>query len=107
VVYQAPPVQSALPAMPRVVEYPTGRYELRGDGVTSRYEWTWIPNPPSPPPPPLEPPAVAPATAPAPVTAARQSREAFRWTDDNGVTTWTDRLDSIPEQYRAQVQRFR
>jgi hypothetical protein len=106
VVYQAPPVYYAAPAMPRVVEYPTGRYELRGDGVTTPYEWVWIPNPPPAPPPPVEPPAVAPSAA-VPVTAARESREAFRWTDDNGVTTWTDRLDRVPERYRAQVQRLR
>jgi hypothetical protein len=106
VVYQAPPVYYAAPATPRVVEYPTGRYELRGDGVTTPYEWAWIPNPPSAPPPPLEPPTVAPPTGPAPVTASG-SREAFRWTDDNGVTTWTDRLDTVPERYRAQVQRLR
>ena len=33
------------------------------------------------------------------------SRETFRWTDDHGVTTWTDRVDSVPERYRAQVRR--
>jgi hypothetical protein len=40
----------------RVVTYPEGRYELRGDGtVGSPYYWVWIPKgptPPSPPPPP-------------------------------------------------------
>ena len=40
----------------RVVTYPEGRYELRGDGsVASPYYWVWIPRgatPPSPPPPP-------------------------------------------------------
>ena len=106
VVYQPPPVYYPAPAMPRVFEYPTGRYELRGDGVTTPYEWAWIPNPPSAPPPPVEPPSVAPPSAPVP-PAPSGSRDAFRWTDDNGVTTWTDRLDSIPERYRAQVQRLR
>ena len=105
VVYQAPPVHAA-PAMPRVIEYPTGRYELRGDGVAIPYEWAWIPNPPPAPPPPVEPPAVTPPSAPTPVTTSA-SREAFRWTDDNGVSTWTDRLDSVPERYRARVQRLR
>jgi hypothetical protein len=104
VVYQAPPVYYSAPAMPRVIEYPTGRYELRGDGVATPYEWAWIPNPPAAPPAPVEPPSVAPSASP--LTAAG-SREAFRWTDDNGVTTWTDRLDSVPERYRAQVQRLR
>ena len=35
---------------PTVVQYPHGRYELRGDGVTLAYHWVWIPNPPPPPP---------------------------------------------------------
>lgn len=38
------------PAVPTVVQYPHGRYELRGDGVTTQYYWVWIPNPPPPPP---------------------------------------------------------
>jgi hypothetical protein len=40
----------------RVVTYPEGRYELRGEGtVNSPYYWVWIPagaTPPNPPPPP-------------------------------------------------------
>jgi hypothetical protein len=43
------------PPMPTVVQYPHGRHELRGDGVTTAYHWVWIPNPP--PPPPAPPPA--------------------------------------------------
>jgi len=38
------------PSVPTVVQYPHGRYELRGDGVTTQYQWVWIPNPPPPPP---------------------------------------------------------
>jgi hypothetical protein len=107
VVYQAPPAYypPPAPAMQRVIEYATGRYELHGDGVVTPYEWAWIPNPPPAPPAPVEPPSVAAARAPVPSTPG--SREAFRWTDDNGVTTWTDRVDKIPEQYRTQVQRLR
>jgi len=33
-----------------VVQYANGRYVLRGDGVTTAYQWVWIPNPPPPPP---------------------------------------------------------
>lgn len=51
----APPT----PQQPTVVQYPHGRYELRGDGVYTAYQWVWIPNPPPPPP-------LAPATPPAP-----------------------------------------
>lgn len=44
------------PAQSRVVQYPHGRYELRGDGVSSAYQWVWVPAvaavPPVPPPPP-------------------------------------------------------
>ena len=54
-VYSAPPTYSsqayAAPA-PQVVRYQHGRYELRGDGVHTAYQWVWIPNPPPPPPPP-------------------------------------------------------
>jgi len=106
VVYQAPPVYYPAPAMPRVIEYPTGRYELRGDGVSTPYEWAWIPNPPPEPPPPVEPPSVLPEPEAEPEAPAG-SREVFRWTDAEGVTTWTDRLDNVPERYRAHVQRLR
>lgn len=45
------------PAYPTVVEYPHGRYELRGDGIRTAYQWVWIPKaPPPPPPPPAAPP---------------------------------------------------
>jgi hypothetical protein len=47
----APP---APPAQNEVV-YPHGRYVLRGDGVTSSYQWVWIANP-----------AAAPSGAPGP-----------------------------------------
>jgi hypothetical protein len=33
---------------PRVVQYPHGRYELRGDGVTVAWAWVWIPSVPAP-----------------------------------------------------------
>ena len=42
-------------ATDRVVVYPEGRYELRGDGTaTSPYYWVWVPagSMPTPPPPP-------------------------------------------------------
>ena len=35
---------------PTVVQFATGRYELRGDGVSTPYRWVWIPNPLAPPP---------------------------------------------------------
>lgn len=59
-IYTAPPVLMVPappppPASPAVVHYPHGRYELRGDGVTTPYQWVWIPNPPPPPPPPPAP----------------------------------------------------
>ena len=39
------------PAQPTVFQYPHGRYELRGDGIATAYQWVWIPNPTNPPPP--------------------------------------------------------
>jgi hypothetical protein len=46
------------PMYQNAVQYPHGRYELRGDGVYTLYQWVWIPNvavvPPAPPPPPLQ-----------------------------------------------------
>ncbi len=54
VIYAAPTavvtVAPPPPPMPTVVQYPHGRYELRGDGTTTQYHWVWIPNPPPPPP---------------------------------------------------------
>jgi hypothetical protein len=56
--YAPPPQVVVVQARPQptVVQYPNGRYELRGDGVYVPYQWVWIPNapmiPPVPPPPP-------------------------------------------------------
>jgi len=123
---QPPPVVSVAPSplpTPTVIEYPTGWYQLCGDGVTTPYVWVWIPKPP-PPPPPAAPPAVPPAppstapveppTGPAdPPTAplvqlrlAAPAGELYRWTDEHGGPHWTDRLDNIPERYRSQAQRL-
>jgi Domain of unknown function (DUF4124) len=85
------------------VEFPTGRYELRGDGVTSPYQWVWIPNPPSAPPPDPVAPPPTPTLAPQPVTPRRSPMTVYRWTDDDGVTTLTDNLDLVPTRYRAQA----
>jgi hypothetical protein len=88
------------PPMPTVVHYPTGRYELRGDGIAIPYTWVWIPNPP-PPPPPSAPPAGGPASENPP--PARRT-PLYRWTDADDVVHWTDRLDRIPERYRPGAQ---
>jgi hypothetical protein len=47
VYYPQPTVQAtyAAPAVQNEVVYPHGRYVLRGDGVTSAYQWVWIANP--------------------------------------------------------------
>ena len=88
-----PPTQS-------VLQYPNGRYELRGDGLTAPYTWIWIPN--APPPPPAAPPV-------APSVTTRQSpgsEDFFSFMDDQGVLHWTDRWDSIPEKYRSKAKRL-
>ena len=84
---------------PSVVEFPTGRYELRGDGMTVPYNWVWIPNAPTLPPDELPPPA--PSSGAPPLSSHRQ---AYRWTYEAGVAHWTDRLEAVPQQYRAEAQ---
>lgn len=105
------PTVSVAPQRPQqdVVQFATGRYELRGDGVSTPYTWVWIPNPPTAPPPaaPTAPPSEAPpATGPSssqrqPATRAGQ---LYRWVDAQGVVYWTDRLDAVPEQYRSRAK---
>ena len=56
-VYSQPEVYTQPAAYQTVVQYPNGRYELRGDGVYTAYQWVWIANAPLPPPPPPAPPA--------------------------------------------------
>src|SRR4029450_1454832 len=103
------PAREPRPA-PNVVQFSTGRYELRGDGVSSPYTWVWIPNPPTSPPPPPPPTATAPPAAePGGASASSSPAPArvgqlYRWTDKDGVVHWTDRLDAVPEQYRQRVR---
>lgn len=49
--YAQPVSVAPPPARQQVVQYSTGRYVLRGDGVVAPYRWVWIPNPPAGPPP--------------------------------------------------------
>jgi hypothetical protein len=57
-----------------VVNYPTGQYQLRGDGITVPYYWAWVPAQAytAAPPPPAVPaaPDVPPAGSPPPPPAA-------------------------------------
>ncbi len=98
---QPAPVPAAAPAeppLPTVVEHPTGRYELRGDGVATPHVWVWIPHPPS------APPDGAPSAAPAPSAGSTRSTgrtTAYRWTDESGTMFVTNRLDLVPEPYRS------
>lgn len=86
----APPPAPTQPPPPNVVEFPSGRYELRGDGMTVPYTWVWIPNPPS-----------APPSAAAPGVSRH---ELYRWTDEEGVLHATDRLEVVPPKYRSQAK---
>src|SRR5262249_51206097 len=108
--YYAPPAESIgpppPPPPPSVVEHETGRYDLRGDGVATPYQWVWIPNPP--PPPPSRPPVATPVppVPSGPPGSSVASDEVYRFTDDQGVIHWTDRWDSIPDRYRKQAKRL-
>ena len=101
-----PPVAAALPSapapppMPNAVQYPTGRYELRGDGLTTPYTWVWIPNPP--PPPPTGPPEVGALSPPDPSPASHT--RLYRWTDEQGILQLTDRPEAVPEPLRTQAK---
>ena len=102
VLYSSPPYSQPppAPAVPRVIEYPTGRYELRGDGITTPYTWVWIPNPP---PPPAAPPPTPPAEVPMSGDALPARRtQVHRWVDEQGVVHWTDRLETVPRRYRGE-----
>ena len=80
-----PPPAPAAPPEPRVVEFDSGRYEMRGDGVREPYVWVWVPKAPSAPPGmPPKPPATV-----------------YRWTDERGVVTLTDDPNKVPPQFRA------
>jgi hypothetical protein len=105
VTYAPSPTYAPRPEQ-KVVEFPNGRYVLHGDGITTPYRWVWIPNPPPAPPAdePAAPPAV-PAPAPTSMPAPPRSLEFYRWTDDDGVTHFSDGLDRVPEPYRATATR--
>src|SRR3989441_9855981 len=99
--YSAPqPVSVAPSPTPSVVEFSTGRYELRGDGVSAPYTWVWIPNPPTAPPP-STPPLGGPTSG---RPSAPRMSQLYRWTDSVGVVHWTERLDAVPEQYRSRAK---
>ena len=106
IVSPAPP-----PPTPSVIEYPNGRYELQGDGITTRYRWVWMPTVPPPPGPPETPQARPPSAGPpAPTESTKEQplaphRDIYRWMDEEGVTHWTDQLESIPQPYRSKAQR--
>ena len=112
-IYTAPPVyvpimvpvaSSALPAAPArpsVIEFAEGRYELRGDGVSTPYNWVWIPNPPAAPPASSSPPI---APRPGDRSPVRRS-QLYRWVDEQGVMHLTDNADAVPEEFRKQAKR--
>jgi hypothetical protein len=107
IVPYAPPTDSTLslsppaPPTPSVVEFPTGRYELRGDGISEPYRWVWIPKPPSTPP--AEPSSPGPPSSQDP--GPTRHAPLYRWTDEQGTVHYTDRWTAIPDRYRAQARR--
>lgn len=107
VVPYAPPTDSTLslsppaPPTPSVVEFPTGRYELRGDGISEPYRWVWVPKPPTTPP--AEPSSPGPPTSGDP--GPTRPSPLYRWTDEQGTVHYTDRLTAVPDRYRAKAKR--
>ena len=87
--YTPPPAAPPPPAPsePRVVEFDSGRYELRGDGMREPYTWVWVPK--------------APTAPPGQASAPRPHATVYRWTDERGVTTLTDDPNKVPAQFRA------
>jgi hypothetical protein len=84
----------APPPPPAVIPYPNGRYELRGPS-----RWEWVPNNVS------GPSSVLPASSrtiesgPANLSV----RGLYHWTDESGVTHWTQGLEGVPERYRPKA----
>jgi hypothetical protein len=108
--YAPPPVYgppaggsvSPVPPTSSVVQFPNGRYELRGDGITTPYTWVWIPNPPpAPPAAPPAPPEEQPTSANG--SPARHIQQFYRWTDEQGVLHLTNQPDAVPTKYRTQA----
>jgi hypothetical protein len=91
------PAAPAAPPMASIVEHPTGRYELRGDGAGTPYTWVWIPNPPP------APPAASPSRGEAPTATPAPTRrsQVYRWTDEQGTEFWTNSVEKVPEPYRS------
>ena len=104
----APAVPGGGATVPTVIEYPTGWYQLRGDGMTTPYVWVWIPKaPPAPMPamiPPVPPPPVASLLPDSTTDSTPRRKGLFRWIDDEGVAHWTDQRESIPQRYRAKAE---
>jgi len=101
------------PPAPSAIDYPQGRYELRGDGYWTPYSWEWVSKVPPPPPgpPPMAygpPPGMAPPTTyrPAGDQPEPSRRALYRWTDDQGVVNFTDNVETIPAAYRAQAKKL-
>jgi Domain of unknown function (DUF4124) len=90
------------PPTPSVVQFPNGRYELRGDGISTPYTWVWIPNPPqAPPAAPPAPPGEQPTSGNG--SPARHT-QFYRWTDEQGVVHLTNQPDAVPAKYRTQAK---
>ena len=98
VVPRAVPEPAALAR--QAIEYPGGRYELRGDGVTIPYNWVWIPNPPAGPPAPAPPPT---ASGSGDQSSAHRSK-LYQWVDEQGVVHMTNNAEAVPEPFRKHTK---
>ena len=90
------------PEVQREVVFSTGKYVLQSDGGDA-YRWVWIPAVPEAPPQAASQ-AVSPVPS-APLAAdpvpSGPPQRIYRWTDEQGVATWTNRLETVPAEYRG------
>jgi hypothetical protein len=104
----APSLAMTPPPLPTVIEHATGRYELRGDGLTSPYKWVWVPYPPAAPPatppPDVTEPAPSRSVVSAPNEPAPRRSTLYRWKDHDGVMHWTDNVANVPPEFRAKAE---
>ena len=90
----------AAPARASVIEFPEGRYELRGDGMAIPYTGSGF--------------RILPRRRPrlrhrrasgSGDRSPTRRGQLYRWVDEQGVMHLTDNADTVPEEFRKQAKR--